>query len=75
MGYLGIYKDDGSLREFGKAPKSIHIVETTKTGNEVGVLHHHFERSDGKVARDFTSHCGYDRGPKLLRIIKTMLEG
>ena len=68
--YWGVLKD-GSLRVFEKAPKRKYVVDSRVPGNMEGISHHTL--TCGEKIRDFTSHCGYDRGPKLHRILKSML--
>jgi hypothetical protein len=67
---------NGELRQSERIPKKVHVLEETLgTVIEKGCtgLHHMFTTSDGNTFRDYTSFCGYDRGPKKFTIIKKML--
>ena len=67
--YYGLLKT-GDLRRYEKPPKREHLTMDSKYAND-GVSVHIL--SYGEISREYVAHCGYDRGPRLDRLIKKML--
>ena len=67
--YYGLLKS-GALRQYEKPPKRDHVVMDsicTRDGTSTHVLR------AGTAKRQFVAHCGYDRGPRLDRLVTKML--
>ena len=67
--YYGMLKN-GDLRQYEKPPKRKHVTMKTYT-KKPGATAHMLDCAGN--LRTFIAHCGYDRGPKLDRIIRKML--
>mgnify|MGYP006971795474 CR=1 FL=1 len=67
--YHGLLKS-GEIRQYEKKPKRKHVCIKTykKTDQDTAYM-----LTCGENAQTFVAHCGYDRGPKLVKIIKRML--
>ena len=67
--YYGLLKS-GEIRQYEKPPKGNHL--TMKTYRKSDQDTAHMLDCNGTL-KTFMAHCGYDRGPRLDRIIKKML--
>jgi len=67
--YYGLLKS-GEIRQYEKKPKRKHLSMDSEYADD-GVSVHIL--SCGEIIRKYVAHCGYDRGPKLDRLIKKML--
>jgi len=67
--YYGLLKS-GEIRQYMKPPKRDHVAMDSEYGNDGVSVHVLF---CGEISRKYVAHTGYDRGPKLDRLIKKML--
>ena len=66
--YYGLLKS-GDLRRYEKPPKRLHVAMESMYSRQTS-LH---MLVCGKIKKNVLAYCGYDRGPKLDRLIKKML--
>jgi len=67
--YYGLLKS-GEIRQYEKPPKRKHLVMKTYRNGDQDTAH--ILKCEEKC-ETFLAHCGYDRGPKLDRLIVRML--
>ena len=72
--YYGLLKD-GSLRQYENKPKRSHVEMTYLYGIGVNTETSVNTLKCGENIHKMTCNCGYDRGPKLDRLMIKMLKG